>query len=88
MAVCTRLWQGGVLMDPVINIEENIGKTVGRRKLPKNSFAYGMALQTTGNDLRNTFGYAGLFPKGVYRFKTHEEADAWTLKMLISRQKN
>lgn len=21
-------------------------------------------------------------PKGVYRFKTHEEADAWTLKML------
>jgi hypothetical protein len=21
-------------------------------------------------------------PKGVYRFKTHEEKDAWTLKML------
>lgn len=30
---------------------------------------------------RKHFGGVGI-PKGVYRFKTHEEADAWLWKMI------
>jgi len=27
----------------------------------------------------------GLCPKGVFKFKTHEEADAWMLMMLVQQ---
>ena len=66
-------------MKPVTNLEENIGKTVGRRTAPRDSFAYGMALQKTGAQLTKTFGWRGL-PKGVFKFHSHEEADAWLMK--------
>jgi hypothetical protein len=69
-------------MEPVINFEEKIGKTVGKRKAPKDAFAYAMGLQRTGVALSRSFKHGGLCPRGVYRFKTHEEANAWMLKML------
>jgi hypothetical protein len=72
-------------MKPIISIQDNIGKTVGRRKMPPNAFAYGMAIQKSGNQFRAAFGHGGLCPKGVFRFKTHQEADEWTMKMLIER---
>jgi hypothetical protein len=40
-----------------------------------------MALQSLGVELQRTFGHRWC-RKGVYRFKTHEEADAWMMKML------
>jgi hypothetical protein len=68
-------------MEPVINLEEQIGKTVGRRRFPGDGFAYGMQLQKSGAELSKTFGGFRV-PKGVYRFHTHEEADAWMMKQL------
>ena len=65
-------------MKPVINLEEKIGKTVGRRVL-KDSFRYGMGLQKTGAQLARTFGHAPM-PKGAFKFHSHEEADAWLMK--------
>ena len=44
-------------------------------------FAYGMALQKTGVELAKTFRLRGI-PKGVFRFRSHEEADAWLMKHL------
>jgi hypothetical protein len=41
----------------------------------------GMALQALGAELHKSFKHHWC-PKGVYRFQTHEEADAWTMKML------
>jgi hypothetical protein len=59
---------------PVINMEEFIGKTVARR------------LPQSGGDPESTPGQImagqkrGISPRGVFRFRTHEEADAWMAK--------
>ncbi|HOC01605.1 MAG TPA: hypothetical protein PKM43_22995 [Verrucomicrobiota bacterium] len=58
-------------MEPIVNLEERPGKVVGRRaaspadydRLVRNAAALMPRLP---------------FPKGVVRFRTHEEADAWT----------
>lgn len=65
-------------MEPraVVNVEEFIGKTVGRRVPPS-----GAGLQKTLNQALKT-QERGLCPKGVYRFNSHEEADAWMVKMM------
>jgi hypothetical protein len=65
---------------PVVNVEEFIGKTVGRR-VP----ASGAGLQIALNQALKT-QKRGLCPKGVYRFNSHEEADAWILKMMSRKQ--
>jgi len=61
---------------PVINVEEFIGKTVGRRVPPS-----GAGLQKTLNQVM-AGQKRGICPRGVYRFKTHEEADAWMTRMM------
>jgi hypothetical protein len=66
----------------VINLEENIGKTVGRHAVVRDAFKYGMALQKSGSRLTRALGYPR-FPKGVFRFRTFEEADAWMMKQMI-----
>lgn len=71
-------------MKPAINYEEKIGRTVGRRAMPADVFAYGMALQKTGVQLAKTFGLRGV-PRGVFRFRSHEEADAWWTKHLTRK---
>ena len=65
----------------VLNVEDPVGKTVGRRKL-KDAWAFAMEAQKAMNQFRRTFGHGPLCPKGVLRFKSHEEADAWMFKML------
>jgi hypothetical protein len=66
---------------PFINIEEKIDRFVGRRTGQADSLRAGMQLQELAAQLHKTFKHRWM-PKGVYRFKTHEEADAWMTKML------
>jgi hypothetical protein len=54
-------------------------KVVGRRREPRPTRENIQAIQKLLLDLR---GDQPFLPKGVYRFKTHEEADAWQMKML------
>jgi hypothetical protein len=61
---------------PVINVEEFIGKTGGRRVPPS-----GAGLQKTLNQVM-AGQKRGICPRGVYRFKSHEEADAWMTHMM------
>jgi hypothetical protein len=63
-------------MHPVFNIDDPVGKVVGRRtKFTVGSYIdYALGLQKT---LRGF--YRPSYPKGVYRFKTHEEADQWLM---------
>lgn len=61
---------------PVVNVEEFIGKTVGRRVPPG-----GAGLQKTFNQALKT-QKRGLCPKGVYRFHSHEEANEWMERMM------
>ena len=65
---------------PVVNVEEFIGKTVGRR-VP----ASGAGLQKLLNQALVT-QQRGICPRGVYRFHSHEEADRWATKMLSRQQ--
>jgi hypothetical protein len=69
------------MSEPIVNLEEHIGKTVGRRRPPADCFATGMAVQRTGGQLAKTFGVHAL-PKGAFKFHSHEEADAWLMKNL------
>lgn len=71
----------GQRMKPLVNLEEQIGKTVGRRGPPtglRDSTAYTRA---DARDWQRAFRPPGI-PRGVYRFASHEEADAWLTKML------
>lgn len=63
---------------PVINIEETIGKTVGRRVL-RDSMRVSDSTKKIAREWHDTFP-AFMPPKGVYRFKSHEEADSWLIK--------
>lgn len=68
-------------MKPLINLQDPIGRTVGRRRPPS-----GLAAETTytpadARDWQRAFRTPGI-PRGVYRFASHEEADAWLMKML------
>jgi hypothetical protein len=74
-------YAGNAVKPPCINAEEKIDRFVGRRTHPPNSLRAGMQLQATAAQLHQAFKHRWM-PKGVYRFKTHEEADAWMTKML------
>lgn len=65
---------------PVVNIDEKIGKSVGRRKI-QDSFVHGPGLQKLLARLRGDVPFPA-FPKGVFKFRSFEEADAWTMHCL------
>ena len=69
-------------MDPIVNLEETPGKFVG--KIKRRTSAEAVAL------LVGRFHAMGLklpYPRGVYRFKTHEEANAWEWNHMIEAAK-
>jgi hypothetical protein len=57
-------------MKPVVNLEETPGKVVGRDSA---TAADHDRLMAASEELMPRLP----FPKGVYKFCTHEEADAW-----------
>jgi len=70
---------------PFINSEEKIDKIVGRRTRTPDPFKSGMQLQSLAVELHRSLGHRWA-PKGVYRFRTHEEADEWMNRMLARSQ--
>ncbi len=74
-------------MDPGINFDEPLGKVVGRRTKASPALSAETSNQQQSRAWRNALG--GVFiPKGVYRFRTHEEADEWLWKMITRPRKN
>ena len=67
---------------PFINIEEKIDRFVGRRTKTPDSLQICMQLQIAAVEFHRAFKHRWA-AKGVYRFKTHEEADQWMIKMLV-----
>jgi len=74
-------------MKGIINLEEHPDKVVGRRTGYQDAFKAGMQLQKTAGDLQKAFGNR-FVPKGVYRFRTHEEAHQWMIRMLARGPKS
>ena len=69
-------------MEPIVNLEETFGKVVG--KIPRHTPAEAI------DRMVREFHSLGLklpYPKGVYRFKTFEEADEWAWKHMIEAAK-
>ena len=64
---------------PVINVEEHIGKTVGRRQVRSSS-----NVQKTGQAIYRRSRFRVCDP-GVYRFESFEEADLWMRQMAVKR---
>ena len=83
--LCSRLdiCESQIDMEPVVNVAEKIGKAVGRRRSTGDAFVTAMKLQKTVNTLQSHL--QGICPTGVFRFKTHEEADEWLLKWMSRR---
>lgn len=74
-------------MQPVINLEETPGKVVGRRHMPVDGLRLSDA-QRADNARAWRKGVGGLrVPRGVYRFRTHEEADAWLWQKLTQNRR-
>ena len=74
-----REYHSGVVK-AVINIEENIGKTVGRRR-PIDPLRVRASDIADSEAWRRTFGGVRV-PRGVFKFHSHEEADAWLMRHL------
>jgi hypothetical protein len=68
--------------EPIVNFDETPGKVVGRRHPPKDGLALTEA-QSAANALawKRAFGTLRI-PRGVYRFRTHEQADEWLWEKL------
>ncbi len=62
-------------------------KTVGNRTVAPDGLSVRNSSKEDSIAWRKALGGVGI-PKGVYRFKTHEEADAWLWKMITRRPKN
>lgn len=72
------------MSDAAINLEDPVGKTVGRRRLSDAPKA-AMALQDLVNEVRKSQGYGAICRKGVFRFRSYEEADAWMVREIVER---
>jgi hypothetical protein len=71
---------------PFINVEEKIDRFVGRRTKTPDALSTATSTKADSIAWRKAFGGVPV-PRGVYRFKTHEEADQWLWRM-IARPKN
>jgi hypothetical protein len=69
---------------PSINVEEKIDRFVGRRT--RTPDALSIATSTKADSIAWCKAFGGLrVPRGVHRFKTHEEADQWLWRMITRR---
>jgi hypothetical protein len=75
------VYRGWVAKQPFVNLEEKIDRFVGRRTRTPDSLEAGMKLQAAAVEFHRAFKHRWA-AKGVYLFKTHEEADQWVTKML------
>jgi hypothetical protein len=69
--------------DSIVNLEENIGKVVGKMKPVPPQERYAQLLHLG----RRTFGDRTPLPKGVYRFQTHQLANEWEMRQIMKRTK-
>ena len=71
-------------MYSVVNIDEKIAETVGRRRAGDPLLvALGDKARKRDIDMRKA-GLFPRFPKGVFKFHSFEGADAWTMRYITA----
>jgi hypothetical protein len=74
-------YSGPAVQEPFINVEEKIDKVVGRRRKRPDALSVENSRKAHAIAWRKSFG--GVYvPRGVHRFRTHEEADEWLWRMI------
>jgi hypothetical protein len=69
------------LKQPFINAEEKIDRFVGQRAKKPDGLSLSGSTKADSIAWRESFGGIRV-PRGVYRFKTHDEADQWLWRMI------
>ena len=82
----TETYAGRAVKQPFINVEEKIDRFVGKRTRTPDALSLAGSTKADAIAWQKALGGSGI-PRGVYRFKTHEEADEWLWRM-IARPKN
>ena len=65
----------------IVNVEEHIARRVGRRTTVSDPLSLGSSTRADAIAWRDAFGGISV-ARGVYRFRTLEEADEWLWKMI------
>jgi hypothetical protein len=73
-------------MKAVINIGDPVAKVVGKRMSPAPFVV--QTSETRSNRQWREAGFGPRIRKGVYRYRTYEEADAWLMDHLTRKQEN
>ena len=66
---------------PLINVEEKIDRFVGRRTKTPDALSTATSSKANAVAWQKAFGGVRM-PRGVFRFKTNEEADEWLWRMI------
>jgi hypothetical protein len=66
---------------PFINVEEKIDRFVGQRTRMVDALSTATSNKAESIAWRRALGGIRV-PRGVHRFKTHEEADQWLWRMI------
>jgi hypothetical protein len=74
-----------VVKQPFINVEERIDRFVGRRTKPPDALSVETSRKADAIAWRKSLGGVHV-PRGVHRFRTHEEADEWLWRMIVRRR--
>jgi hypothetical protein len=74
-------YAGKAVKEPFINVEEKIDRFVGRRTKTPDALSLIGSTKADAIAWRKAFGGVHI-PRGVHRFKTHEEADQWLWRMI------
>jgi hypothetical protein len=70
-----------------VNLEETIDKMVGRRTAVPDPLAINGDSKARSRAWRKAFGGIRV-PRGVHRFRKHEEAEEWLWKMITRPRQN
>jgi hypothetical protein len=79
---CASVYPETVVKQPFINVEEKIDRFVGRRTRTPDALSTATSNKANSIAWRKAFGGVRV-PRGVHRFKTHEEADKWLWQMIV-----
>lgn len=75
------VYSRNVVKQPLINVEEKIHRFVGKRTRTPDGLSLANSNKADAIAWRKAFGGVRV-PRGVHRFKTHEEADQWLWRMI------
>jgi hypothetical protein len=73
-------------VEPIFNLDDPVGKTVGRRRLPAPLRL--IPEEKRGKEQWRDAGFGLRVRRGVYRFSTFAEADAWLMDHMTRKRES